>query len=160
MVIVTQNQYILASKIHHITMDERVEYLDSTRNGRTYSVANKYFQISVIYTPDYTQSQHQNGTRYDETRECSVIVRGHVNAHLVFKNLIQQIREQMPDQLFLDRALESMLGGVDLDALRDKDLDDKLLAEEEYDRGTKKVRRTRKAKGNRKSLLRKSKKRR
>lgn len=126
MVIVTQNQYILASKINHVTMDEQINTLELiSANGRRYSIIDRYYQITVIYTPEnsLTQNQYGNtsGNRGDEVRECVVIVRGAVNSHLVFKNLIQQIREQMPDQLYLDTALERMLTGVDMDSLKDKD---------------------------------------
>ena len=126
MVIVTQNQYILASKIHHITMDEQVQHNEVRNNaGRYRTVIDKYFQITVIYSPELTQQQiNNNNGRDPEQRECSVIIRGNVKAHLVFKNLIQQIREQMPDQLYLDTALERMLAGIDLADLKEKDQDD------------------------------------
>lgn len=160
MVIVTQNQYILASKIHHITMDEQISY-DEVRapNSRYISVKTKYYQITVIYSPDMSQSQHNNG-RHDEIRECSVIIRGAVNAHLVFKNLIQQIREQMPDQLYLDKALENMLAGVDMTLLAEKDSNDDFKLEvKDALRSSKKVHSPRKTKGRGKAILRKSKKR-
>ena len=126
MVIVTQNQYILASKIHHITMDEQQNHNEvRTTNGRYRTVVDKYFQITVIYSPELTQQQiNNNNGRDPEQRECSVVIRGNVKAHLVFKNLIQQIREQMPDQLYLDTALERMLAGIDMESLKEKDEDD------------------------------------
>ena len=126
MVIVTQNQYILASKIHHVTMDEQTNHNEvRTVSGRYRTVIDRYFQITVIYTPEQTQQQmNQNNGRDPEQRECSVVIRGNVKAHLVFKNLIQQIREQMPDQLYLDTALERMLGGIDMEELKQKDLVD------------------------------------
>lgn len=161
MVIVTQNQYILATKIHHITMDEQFDHKEIyLHNGRRKTVVEKYFQITVIYTPDTTAQQHNGNARHDEIRECSVILRGAVNAHLVFKNLIQQIREQMPDQLYLDKALENMLAGIDLNSLKEKDAEDKLLLEIGNDRSAKTVRRARKTKRAGKAVLRKSKKRR
>src|SRR5574343_1343218 len=149
MVIVTQNQYILASKIHHITMDEQFDHKELyLHNGKRQTVVEKYFQITVIYTPDNSVQQHQGNARSDEVRECSVILRGSVNAHLVFKNLIQQIREQMPDQLYLDKALENMLAGVDLPALADKDKDDEFQLEEKHVvRSPKAIRKPRKTKG-------------
>lgn len=163
MVIVTQNQYILATKIHHITMDEQFDHKEIyLHNGRRKTVVEKYYQITVIYTPDQAAQQNNNSSfgSSNDIRECSVILRGAVNAHLVFKNLIQQIREQMPDQLYLDKALENMLAGMDLNALKDKDEADKFLMEGLDDRGAKTVRRTRKAKRTNKRVLRKSKKRR
>lgn len=168
MVIVTQNQYILASKINHVTMDEQVNTLELINpNGRRYSILDRYYQITVIYTPENSQVQNQYGStagnRGDEVRECTVIVRGAVNSHLVFKNLIQQIREQMPDQLYLDTALERMLTGIDLDSLKDKDSqedDFKLEIKNATKPSPTKVRKPRKAKRTSKKILRGARKKR
>jgi len=166
MVIVTQNQYILASKINHITMDEQHQYIEVRhKNGRTTTVLDKYFQITVIYTPETSQGGNafSSSSRSDETRECSVIIRGPHSAHLVFKNLIQQIREQMPDQLYLDTALERMLTGVDAESLKDKEAgegDYTLDLEMKDDRSTKKIRSSGKTKRASKKVLRGAKRKR
>ncbi len=162
MVIVTQNQYILASKINHVTMDEQLHTIELVGiNGRRYSILDRYYQITVIYTPEASQVTNNfgnnSGNRGDEIRECSVIVRGAVNAHLVFKNLIQQIREQMPDQLYLDTALERMLTNTDMESLKDKDSkedDFKLEIKNATKPSTKKVRKPGKAKRTSKKVLR------
>lgn len=160
MVIVTENQYILAQKIHHITMDERVEYAEIRSSaGRYRTIKDSYYQILVYYTPEVTAAGHHNGR--EDIRECQVTVRGHVNAHRLFKSLVSQIREQMPDELYLNKALEDMLAGIDEKNLELKDNDDRMcLKEDSSVASTKKVRRTRKAKRTGKAVLRKSKKRR
>lgn len=168
MVIVTQNQYILASKINHVTMDEQLNTMELRQpNGRLYHVIDRYFQITVIYTPEASQTTNSygntNGNRGDEVRECSVVLRGAVHAHTVFKNLIQQIREQMPDQLYLDTALERMLTGVDMDALKDQDTrqdDFKLEISHAIKPSPKKVRKPGKAKRTSKKVLRGTKRKR
>lgn len=173
MVIVTQNQYLLASKIHHITMDEQVNYQEVRgANGKQKTIADRYYQITIIYSPESVTNSNGNQIRSsDEQRECSVIIRGAVDAHKVFHDLIQQIREQMPDQLFLDKALERMIANADFDLIEkaDKrkkdDLDSlfelrKLFGGTVNDRSTKKVRKPRKAKRRSKKVLRKSKARR
>lgn len=163
MVIVTQNQYILASKIHHVTMDESTNHIEIyVNNGRRHTITERTFNITVTYTPeDSSPSTSLSNSRNQDMRECSVTIRGAVNAHLVFKNLIQQIREQMPDQLYLDTALERMIEGMDLDDLKDQDVRNAKLEEVKADdRSTKKVRRPRKAKRANKKVLRKSKSRR
>jgi hypothetical protein len=162
MVIVTQNQYILASKINHVTMDEQINTVELIGlNGRRYSFLDKYYQITVIYTPEASQVTNNfgnsSGNRGDEVRECSVIVRGAVNAHLIFKNLIQQIREQMPDQLYLDTALERMLTSTDMESLKDKDSkedDFKLEIKNATKLSSAKVRKTGKTKRASKKVLR------
>lgn len=162
MVIVTQNQYILASKINHITMDEQLQHVEvRSKNGRCRTIIQRYFQITVVYIPEVSNGHGNNSAnRGDDIKECSVIIRSAIDAYVVFKNLIQQIREQMPDQLYLDTALEKMLSGVDLDNLKNQDKthnDNQLEINHATKRSTKKVRRTGKAKRASKKVLRRTK---
>lgn len=145
MVIVTQNQYILASKIHHVTLDEQCTYIEvkNTRGRRYRTVKQPYWQLTVVYSPDNINTNSVTSSR-DEYRECSVTIHGAVNAHKIFKDLIQQVREQMPDALYLDKALERMITGTDIKSLEDKDLDIEEALKD--DQPTKKVRRARKKK--------------
>lgn len=153
MVIVTKNQYLLASKIHHVTLDEHVEFVDARAGGKLISVRNTHYTIHVIYSPDSinTNSGNNNSSR-DEYKECNVTIRSKVDAHKVFNDLITQIREQMPDTLFLDKALERMLAGTDLDAAEIVDQRDRAkqalkdIFGGNNDRSTKKVRKPRKTK--------------
>jgi len=170
-VIVTQNQYLLASKIHHITMDENVNYIDAkTQSGRNISIRDVHFTITVIYSPELVQTSNSGTLRnQEEQRECTVVIRGAVNAHKVFKDIVEQIREQMPDQLYLDTALERMISGVDVSALALKDEDDKKddlaglfttlnqIKRSLNDRSTKKVRKPGKTKRTSKKVLRRAK---
>ena len=155
MVIVTQNQYLLASKIHHITMDEQVNYQDiRDERGRHRSIKDVHYVIQIIYAPENVNSNNGQLRSQDEQRECSVTIRTAVNAHKVFKDLIQQIREQMPDQLYLDTALERMISQMDMATLQAKDDQDKeematfgiKALEKKNDRKPKKVRKPRKTK--------------
>lgn len=162
MVIVTQNQYILASKIHHITMDEQINYREVVINSRQNTVKEEYFQITIVYSPQDVNTQTQSHRSSDDMRECSVIIQSKFNAHKVFKDLIEQIREQMPDQLYLDKALERMLGSLDKEKMvEDYEGNAKhvLLSMEEkrHDRKSKKIRGVRKTKGRGKGLLRPAK---
>ena len=163
MVIVTQNQFIVASKIFHITMDEQVQHREIMIGNKYQSVLDSYWTIVVIYQPEvHGYSQNSNQNFGSDTRECTVNVRGAVDAHKCFRDLIEQIREQNPDQLFLDKALQKMIEGVDLGALEIKDRDAKatngLILEKKDDTKSKKVRRAGKTKGTGKAVLRKLKK--
>lgn len=169
MVLVTQNQYILAAKINHITMDEQIQHQEvRSTNGRYKTRVDRYFQITVIYTPEASQNQqnfNSKGHNGEETRECSVILRGHVHAHNVFTNLIQQIREQLPDQLYLDTALERMIAGTDIEGLKGEDRkfedsDSFMLEAPSVKSSSKKVRATGKAKRASKKVLRGTKRKR
>lgn len=155
-VIVTQNQYILASKIHHIVLNENYDHVDVGYGHNRRSIKELTYNINILYVCDQGGSGYNNATR-DELKECNVSIRGKVNAHKVFRDLIRQIREQMPDQLFLDKALEGILS-QSLDLI-EKDEQIELKAAKEFldDRSPKKVRRVRKTKGTGKTVLRKTK---
>lgn len=157
-VIVTKNQYLLCQRIHHITLNENYDYVD-VRNtaGRMINIRENSYVINIIYTPESTS--HQNSR--EERHECNVTMRGKVHAYRVYKDLIQQIREQMPDSLFLNKALEHLLSDEDFLKIEASVLDDDLKCEEVMsDRRPKKIRRARKAKRNSKKVLRRPKRRR
>jgi hypothetical protein len=158
-VIVTQNQYIIASKIHHISLDEQLNYREIHVNSRMQTVKETYHTITVVYTPLDTTNNNNNFKSSEDTRECSVTIRSKLNAYKVFQNLIQQIREQMPDQLYLDKALEAMLSGNDLSKVSSADVEetrDQFLTMKETprDRKSKKVRSIRKTKRASQKVLR------
>jgi hypothetical protein len=150
MVIVTQNQYILAKTIHHITLNENVEYVELKINGKFTQVKCETFSINITYTPDV-----QSPNSRDDWRECMVVLRNKNRAYKAYKELIHQIREQNPDQLFLDKVMESILSSDYI--LNDKENDDFELEEKRYDGRTKKIRSIRKTKARSKKVLRKSK---
>ena len=154
-VIVTKNQYVLASKIHHINMDEHVEYKEVIVNGKDECVKDHYFQINVIYSPQDINTNGVNRSS-EEVRECSTIVRNVKEAHKIFKSMIQQIRDQQPDVLHLNKALEMMLGEVKEDDMEEDyhpSASAMLLHKEQTarDRTAKKIRRNREAQGNSKA---------
>lgn len=157
-VIVTKNQYLLASKIHHIVLNEGHDYVDvRTKSGRTIGASESTYTINIIYTPEVT---NVNNNR-EERHECTVTMRGRVHAYRVYKDLINQIREQMPDQLFLNKALEQLLSEDDFIKIANAEAEDDRKCEETmYDRRPKKIRKPRKAKRNSKKVLRGPKRRR
>lgn len=114
MVIVTKNQYIIASKIYHITLNENYEYHNVKTNSGSKDVKETFYEISVSYSPEATTNSSQPFSNRDDIRDCTVVIRGKVDAYKVYKTLIEQIREQNPDQLFLDKALETLLSTDDL----------------------------------------------
>jgi hypothetical protein len=157
MVIVTQNQYVLATKIHAVTLSEDHEWVDLTVNGKRTNVKEYKYVLSIIYTPDLTG---QNTNHKDETKECSVTLRGKVNAYKVYKDLVSQIREQMPDTLFLHQAIENLLKQEDLVQIQSEDDECKKQEEKTYDAIAAAIRGIRKTKRKRKKVLRRPKSRR
>lgn len=158
-VIVTKNQYLLASKIHHITMTEQREYIDvRTNSGKFRSIKQEVYTICIYYTAE--QSQQGLGGSRDETRSCEVALHGKIDAYKVYADLIRQIREQSPDQLFLDKALEDLLNQHSTE-IKDMGKENYPFLElDDNDARSKKLRKPRKAKRRSEKVLRKSKARR
>lgn len=157
-VLVTPNMYLIASKILHITMDEHVNYIEVRQStGKFKTHFDKYFNINIIYETEVVSNQNPGfggKSHSGDTRECSIEIRGATNAHKMFNNMIEQIRNQMPDVLFLNQAVEALFNQVDTKFLEDKDQEKVKM---NYDADTKKVRRAGKAKRAGKAVLRKSK---
>lgn len=161
MVIVTQNQYIQASRIHSVVLNEESDWVEVQLDRRTISIKEFKYNINIIYSPDSTQgngvfgSGHSSGR--DEFKECVVTLRGKVAAYKVYKDLVNQIREQMPDALFLDKALENLLNQEEIVRIKtDEDLD-KEQEEKQYDAIANAIRRVREAKRTGKKVLRRAK---
>lgn len=156
-VIVTQNQYLIASRIHYVNLNESYDYVDIGHGSNRRSVKEFSHNIHIVYTPDHGTPSHSLSSTREELRECTVNIRGKLNAHRVYRDLIRQIREQMPDQLFLDKALEALLG-QELSLIKDDEREELRLAKAvTSDRSTKKIRSTRKTQRRSKKVLRRAK---
>lgn len=143
MVIVTKNQYILANKIHHITLDEHKEVLEYRKSGKWHSEIINKFTITLYYTPDNGATNNN----FNDVRECSVYISDKYDAKSIYKDLISQIREQMPDQLYLDKAFENLLKQEDdVKIQADKLINKTSELGRIYDRKPAKVRKLRKKK--------------
>jgi hypothetical protein len=158
MVIVTSNHYIIANKIQHITLDENTDFVDiRSKGGRYKTIVRPLYTITVVYEPD-SGSNSGNGSFRDYTRECIITLRSKVDAHRIYKDLVQQIREQMPDQLYLDQAMENLLKRYDPEAFSSSEEKQLYkLKEAMYDGETDKVRKPRKEKRRSKKVLRRTK---
>lgn len=157
-VIVTKNQYLIASKIHFITLNEGHEYVEVGHGYQRNTYKELIYNIHIVYSSDTTSTNNNNSNHInrDEHRECNVSIRGKVNAHKVYRDLIRQIREQTPDQLFLDKALEALLG-EDISVIENQEREDLKCVEAMNDRSTKSVRKPRKTKRASKKVLRRPK---
>jgi hypothetical protein len=124
-IIVTKKCYIIAEKIHHITVSEEI----NTDHIRPYN----FWQIEIHLercSTTGTNSQSRNET-------VSVNVGDRESAYRLFSEIVSQIREQIPDQLYLDKLISNFLGGEALD---------EKSATEQFKPSTRKVSRTRKKK--------------
>jgi len=152
-IIVTKNQFIRANQINHIIVDELVENIQIGHDG----FAMKKYLITVVYTPENgNPNQHSS-----ELRECTVALTSRKEAYLLFKDMTNQIREQTPDALYLNKLLENLLGDADMKKIEDSEQGEQQHSEMKavlYDPRAKKLRKSRKGKGKSKRVLRKPKK--
>jgi len=145
MVIVTTNQYILASRINHILLQENVSHIDvRNKQGKYVSIKNCEYLIDIWYVPE-------SASNPDKQQNCTVTLKSRVDAHKVFKSIVEQIREQMPDTLYLREALEKMLAGSSIENNRYNDDDEYELSADSDPRKSKKPQKAKKANKARKS---------
>jgi hypothetical protein len=127
-VIVTRQCYLVAESINHISVHEMDEedkadslfYVPPTRKNRRrrkltpkqellekLKRAAQLYQININFTP--LQSSPQNGISKHNNGNDSVTitVRGYDRALELYHDMINQIREQIPDRLWLDKLVES-----------------------------------------------------
>lgn len=156
-VIATRNQYILAKHIHSVVLTERFQTIEVNKNNKYYSIVLNTYEIQVIYTPDGPSSPQG---RFDERADTSVTIIGKKNAYSVYGDLISQIREQCPDQLYLDKALERLLDEKNINKMNIEETEQEQILFKRiekglsYDRSARKIRKTGKTKRTSKKVLR------
>lgn len=96
--IVTSRLYLLCEAINAIKMEYYPERLPNNR-------FLPFYTIALNITPQ------NRGTSSDETEQVEIRICGEKAALSFFKELVTQIREQMPDQVYLDKMLEDILAG-------------------------------------------------
>lgn len=119
-VIVTNKCYLIAEAINYITIDEVEKekediFSSKSRRKRTKTakaLAKKkreelsFYEITVDYVPA------QAGSNVNNRRDLSsvaITVQGLINARTLFSDMVGQIREQLPDHLFLDKLVQRFL---------------------------------------------------
>lgn len=70
--------------------------------------ANKFLPHYDVYIEYYRQARNNKS---DEISILTVRITGEKPALKFFKELVQQIREQLPDQIYLDKMLDDILSG-------------------------------------------------
>lgn len=127
LILVTQQCYLVCDKITYITLEQQhatdsdgnylyteareptfIEKLFRLKNG-----ARRHKMVWVV-TIDYTPESFQNGNSNRNSRESctvSIDVFEKEDAVALFKEMVSQIRDQCPDQLYLDKLISNTLGG-------------------------------------------------
>ena len=107
-VIVTERTYIVSNKIHSMYVEETLEEHNNP-NGR--GVLQIPLTIIHVRFEPYNGNSQQAPSRTDDYG-VEVKVYSRKKAIELFKSMVQQVREQCPDQVYLDRIAESFLAGV------------------------------------------------
>ena len=63
-----------------------------------------YYQVSINFVPN---GGYQNGSL--DQRVVTIMVQGHDKAKALYTEMVQQIREQLPDQLYMKELVEKFL---------------------------------------------------
>lgn len=107
MVIVTKNKYIVADKINHVVLHENINWVDIRgKNGKPLSVREVTYSLEIQYVVVGGQGNSR------DTQTTTIALSSRKNALGVYKSLVEQIREQHPDQLYLDKALELLFTDI------------------------------------------------
>jgi len=101
--IVTSRCFVLAKAINNIVIRPNMDHYGSK--------PVMFYDIHIDYIPEDHGNQN-NSHRNGEGQNVVVVrVRGEQSALKLFKELVQQMREQMPDQVYLDKMVENILDG-------------------------------------------------
>lgn len=106
-VIATDRMYIVSKKIHSIFLDEEI---DIRRIKKNIAKDFFYYLIKITFEPeDSAASHHGNSSRSYDIMTVEFKVYGQSRAISVYKDIVSQIREQCPDQVYLDKIAENFL---------------------------------------------------
>jgi hypothetical protein len=127
-VIVTSQCYLLAEAINYIVINEVDDSDDREwqpktaknrkirRNNRVlrdYIVERKPFNIVIDFIPKNQPQNASNKNNGDASSVITIQVHGLNRTLRVFQDVVSQLREQIPDELFLDKLVERFLADVE-----------------------------------------------
>jgi hypothetical protein len=107
-VIVTKKCYIIAEKINHIYVEQ--EELDAFSSKRR----NPKWLIEIYLERAGLQNNSRN-------ENITIRVGTQKAAYALFQEIVAQIRDQIPDQLYLDKLISNFLGGEPLNETPDSE---------------------------------------
>lgn len=163
-VVVTDRQYIVAKKIFDISMQEGYDSVTVGVGAKRKEHIIKTYTINIRYETEL-------GGHAGHLMNCQISLNSNKQANKIFRSLIEQIREQCPDQVYLDKAMEKLLKGSEHDIKNDHGTsgpdtgnDDEIdfidqIVGIDLDRKSKKASKSRKAKRKNKTVPRRAKKR-
>lgn len=112
-VIVTKKCYLVAKHVHWVTMDEyEYEYIKRKRTPTAW-------KVQICYVPEDGGLNIGNNGRIhnDETRVVQIVCTDVNVCHILQTEIVKQIRDQLPDQIYLDKLVTDFLVGGPLDEI-------------------------------------------
>ena len=103
--IATSRSFLLCESVNAMSLDS-----DYERSGRTNDVILRAYTININYNP-VARNNNPPTHRSDSSGNLTIKVIGESTALQLFRELVQQIREQCPDQPYLDKMVENILTG-------------------------------------------------
>ena len=122
LVIVTDQCYLICESINFITVNDRQDqdrdsiWSTSHKNKRKFrSLKEKRrfiddeatYSIVINFIPEVKGAGVLS--KKDTAEEVNISVKGRKNCLSLYKEMVSQIREQLPDQLYLDKMVEKIL---------------------------------------------------
>lgn len=105
-VIATDKMYLVGKRIYSVFMDEDVE----SRSIRNKKEEIFSYLIRVSFEPEDSAVLGTSlSSRSNDIMTVEFKVYGHKRATEVYRDIVRQIREQCPDQLYLDKIAEDFL---------------------------------------------------
>lgn len=134
--IVTSRSFILCESINHIILQSEPEYVNEVRID--FYCINIDFVPGTRNNPPVQSNAFGSLNKNEERGFVQIKVIGENTALKLFKELISQIREQIPDQAYLDKMIENILSGAIGDIHDDKQ-PEKVSGTRSKKRGSKEV---------------------
>jgi hypothetical protein len=106
MIIVTDQQFILAESILHMSLMEERELEGSPKKGGG-GIYRTVYTLNILYKPQAAVTTSLGSSR--DTLECQSRFYNKKEAKASFLEVVKQYREQNPDALYLDKILESVI---------------------------------------------------
>jgi hypothetical protein len=122
-VIVTQQCYLLCEAINYIAINEVDEneerklsiFENSKKKGKKLTkkqretLAKQQYQIIIDFVPANGVTLNQNSRNNTNTATVAIRVTGRDKCLGLFSHMVEQIREQIPDNKFLDEIVNKFL---------------------------------------------------
>ena len=114
-VIVTKQCYLICEGINFISVDEvkqddyKASYGSRPKTKKKKSEDDVMYEITIDFIPAANNSAANNSNRNRDLGSVTINVLGRTRCLALFEDMVKQIRDQMPDVLWLNKLVENFL---------------------------------------------------